>query len=153
MFLVLLVGLGVMLGNLLGYGLATAAIVKVLARLIRQGYTGESFWKNVAVMLVVTFITAAAHMIQIAVWAVTFLGCGEAWSFETAFYYSAENYTALGCGDIILSERWRMLCPLEAINGLLLFGLTTAGMFAVKNHLRQELGRQSEAASSSEPEA
>ena len=60
---------------------------------------------------------------------------GEMSTFEKSFYYSAENYTALGYGDIILSEQWRLLGPLEAINGLLLFGLSTAVMFAVMSRL------------------
>jgi Ion channel len=50
-------------------------------------------------------------------------------------YFSAENYTALGYGDLVLAERWRLLGPLEAINGLLLIGLSTAGMFVVLNRL------------------
>jgi hypothetical protein len=54
---------------------------------------------------------------------------------ERAFYFSAENYTALGYGDIMLSDRWRLLGPLEAINGLLLFGLSTAVMYAVMSRL------------------
>jgi len=60
---------------------------------------------------------------------------GEMSTFEKAFYYSAENYTALGYGDIILSDQWRLLGPLEAINGLLLFGLSTAVMFAILSRL------------------
>ena len=41
----------------------------------------------------------------------------------------------IGYGDINLSDRWRLLGPLEAINGLLLFGLSTAVMFAVMSRL------------------
>jgi hypothetical protein len=52
-----------------------------------------------------------------------------------SFYCSAQNYTALGYGDVVLSQRWRLLGPLEAINGLLLFGLSTAVMFAVLSRL------------------
>jgi hypothetical protein len=67
--------------------------------------------------------------------------------FETAFYVSAENYTSLGYGDFVLSPEWRLLGPLEAINGLLLFGLSTAVLFAVMsrlvmNHLRARLGQR-----------
>jgi len=68
-------------------------------------------------------------------WSVIFLICGEMSSFDKAFYFSAVNYTSLGYGDIVLSERWRLLGPLEAMNGLLLFGLSTAVMFAVLNRL------------------
>jgi len=124
-----------LLGSLLSYGMATALIVHLVVRLIRAGYTALGFWKNVAVMIVITLVTAAAHLIQIALWAGIYLVCGEIASFEKAFYFSAENYTALGYGDIVLSERWRLLGPLEAVNGLLLFGLSTALMFAVMSHL------------------
>jgi hypothetical protein len=135
MLLALLVGTGVFLGSLLSYAMATALIVYLVVRLIRTGFTGLGFWKNVAIMMILSFVTAAAHLTQIALWAVVFLICGEIATFEKAFYFSAENYTALGYGDIVLSERWRLLGRLEAINGLLLFGLSTAVIFAVMSHL------------------
>ena len=156
MLLPLLIGIGAFLGSLLFYGMATALIVHLVVRLIRTGYTGLGFWKNVAVMMIVSLVTAAAHLIQIALWAVALLLTGEISTFETAFYYSAENYTALGYGDIVLSARWRLLGPLEAINGLLFFGLSTAVLFAVMSHLtanflRRQLGQRGEAATSQEP--
>jgi hypothetical protein len=145
----LLVGTGVLLVSLLLYGVATALLVQVVVRLIHSGYAGLGLWKNVVVMMVVSLITAAMHLAQIALWAVIFLVCGEIATFEQAFYVSAENYTALGYGDVLLSERWRLLGPLEAINGLLLFGLSTAVLFAVMSHLianrlRHQLGQWGE---------
>src|SRR6516225_2824412 len=112
MLLTLLVGVGVLLASLLSYGIATALIVDLLVRLIRSGYTGLVFWKNLAVMMVVALATAVAHLIQIALWAVALLMVGEISTFEKAIYCSAENYTALGYGDIIFSEEWRLLGPL-----------------------------------------
>jgi hypothetical protein len=151
MFLSLLVGMGVLLASLLFYGMATNLIVRVVVHLIRRGYTGLGFWKSVAVMMIVTLITAVAHLAQIALWGIALLLTGEIATFEKAFYFSAENYTALGYGDISLSERWRLLGPLEAIDGLLLFGLSTAVMFAVLSHLitnrlRSQLGPLAEEA-------
>ena len=70
-----------------------------------------------------------------AVGATAFRASGEISTFEKAFYFSAQNYTTLGYGDIVLSDRWRLLGPLEAINGLLLFGLSTAAMFAALSRL------------------
>jgi hypothetical protein len=143
MLLALLVGTVALLCGLLSYALATALIVRVVMRLSLLGPADLGFWRNTAAMMVITLITAVAHLAQIALWAIVFLLCGEMASFESAFYFSAENYTALGYGDIVLSERWRLLGPLEAINGLLLFGLSTAVMFAVlgrllANHLHRE---------------
>jgi Ion channel len=135
MILPLVVGTCVLLVSLLAYGVVTAFLAQVVVRLIRHGYAGVVFWKNVAIMTIVTLATAAMHLTQIGVWAVVLLGCGEISTFEQAFYASAENYTALGYGDVILSGQWRLLGPLEAINGLLLFGLSTAVLFAVLSHL------------------
>ena len=135
MFLALLISAGVLLCSLLCYAMATALIVGMVVRVLPVGHGDLGFWKSVAVMMVVTLITAVMHVIEIALWAIVVLLCGEMTTFEAAFYFSAENYTALGYGDIILSQRWRLLGPLEAIDGLLLFGLSTAVLFAVLNRL------------------
>ena len=86
-------------------------------------------------MLVVTVIMATAHLLLLGVWAVVLLACGQTADFETSLYLSAENYTSLGYGDIVPTGSWRLLGPLEAMNGLLLFGLSTAVMFAVMSRL------------------
>ena len=78
-----------------------------------------------------------AHLIDIAIWAVLFLVCGEFSDFGTAYYHSAVNYTTLGYGDLIMTPSWRMLGPLEAANGMLTFGVSTAIIFAVIHRLIQ----------------
>jgi hypothetical protein len=135
MVLALLVGLTTLLVSLVSYGMATALIVQLVVHLIHRGYVGRRFWKNFTVMMIVSLLTAMVHLSQIALWAFTLLLCGAASTFEISFYASAENYTALGYGDFVFSEPWRLLGPLEAINGLLLFGLSTAVMFAVMSRL------------------
>jgi hypothetical protein len=135
MGLALLVGTGTLLVSLLIFGTATGLIVDLVVRLIQQGYAGLTYWKNIAVMTIVSLVTALVHLIQITLWALAFLLCGAASTFEDAFYGSAQDYTSLGYGDAVLPGPWRLLGPLEAINGLLLFGLSTAVMFAVMSHL------------------
>jgi hypothetical protein len=136
MVLPLLAGAALLLASLVSYAMAMSLIVRVVARLIQKGYAGPGFWKNLTMMLLVVSIAGAAHLAQIALWAVVFLLCGALSGFERAFYFSAQNYTALGYGDVLLlSEEWRLLGPLEAINGLLFFGLSTALLFAIMSHL------------------
>jgi hypothetical protein len=132
MGLSLLVGTGVFLVSLVFFAMTTTLIVNLALRLIRLGL---GFWKSVAIMMIVSLITAAAHLILIAMWAVVFLVCGEVANFQQAVYFSAQSYTSLGYGDVHLSERWQLLGPLEAVNGLLLFGLSTAIMFSVLSNL------------------
>jgi hypothetical protein len=149
MLLALLIGIGVLLCSLLCYAMATDIIVHLIVRVLPRDHGVLGFWKGVAFMMLVTLITAVTHLFEIALWAIVFLLCGEMKEFETAFYFSAVNYTALGYGDIVLPDQWRLLGPIEAINGLLLFGISTAVMFAVlnrliSNRLRHQHGHRSE---------
>ena len=135
MYSALLLGTGLLLASLLSFAVAIAIVVSLMSRVIGSGYSGESIWKNVAIMIVITLAMAAAHLMEIVLWATAFRASSEISTFEKAFYFSAQNYTTLGYGDIVLSDRWRLLGPLEAINGLLLFGLSTAVMFAALSRL------------------
>jgi len=131
----LLLGAGLLVVSLVSFAVAIALVVSLMSRVIRTGYSGEGFWKNVAIMIVVTLVMAAAHLVEIVLWAIVFRASSGISTFEKAFYFSAQNYTTLGYGDIVLSDRWRLLGPLEAINGVLLFGLSTAVMFAALSRL------------------
>ncbi len=135
MILILLISAGTLLCSLVCFAAATAVVVRTVVRLLPADGADVSFWKGLGIMMVVTLMTGVMHLIEICLWAVVYLRCGELTTFETAFYFSAENYTALGYGDLVLGERWRLLGPLEAINGLLLIGLSTAGTFVVLNRL------------------
>jgi hypothetical protein len=132
---VLLLGTGLLVASLVSFAVAISLVVSLMSRVIRSGYSGERFWKNVAIMIVITLVMAAAHLMEIVLWAAAYRASGEISTFETAFYFSAQNYTTLGYGDIVLSDHWRLLGPLEAINGVLLFGLSTAVMFAALGRL------------------
>ena len=47
------------------------------------------------------------------------------------------NYTTLGDSDKVMSPSWRLLAPLEAGNGMLMFGVSTAMLFAIIQRLIQ----------------
>ena len=124
-----------MLVSLFSFGLATGLLVQFVVHWLRKSHGKSQFWKNIAILMILSMTMALVHLIQIGLWALTIRLCGATSTFEDAFYCSAQNYTALGYGDITLSEQWRLLGPLEAINGLLLFGLSSAVMFGVMSHL------------------
>ena len=103
--------------------------------LLRVGYAGPTFWHNVIVTIGVHLILLTALLAQVAVWAGAFRLCGALPDYATAFYHSAVNFTTLGYGDIVMAPGWRLLGPLEAANGVLMFGLSASAMFAVTNRL------------------
>ena len=86
----------------------------------------------VSVILTILFV---GHLFQIAIWAALFLYLGEFSDFLTAFYHSAVNFASLGYGDIVMSEKWRLLGALEASNGVLMFGLSAGTLLAVMTRL------------------
>ena len=135
MLLPLMLATALLLSGLLAYGAAMQLIVRVMVKIICRGPSDLGFWKGTAVMAIVTLITAVAHLTQIALWAVAFVLCGQVSTLETAFCLSAQNFTAFGYGDTVLAERWRLLSPLEAANGLLFFGMSTAVLFAIMSQL------------------
>ncbi len=156
MLMLFMVAAVLLFGSLLVYGTAIHLIVRVAVALIRSRSSDLGFWKSTAVMAVVTAITAAAHLTQIAFWALALLLCGQVSTLEAAFYFSAQNFTSLGYGDVLLSEGWRLLGPLEAVNGLLFFGLSTAVLFAIMSQmiahrLHTETGYKGEAAGNQAP--
>ena len=85
-------------------------------------------------------VLVALHAIQIGIWAITYkvlVPEGELPSFEAAAYFSFVTFTTLGYGDITLSEGWRLLSGIQALNGILLVGWSTAVLFAVVQRIWQ----------------
>jgi len=125
----LLVSLVTTLTTIVIHGLALIAVLYIVVREYRLGRAGIRFWRDLAIIATVT------QLALIAVWAVVLSLCGEFTSLAGAFYHSAMNYTSLGYGDVVMSASWKLLGPLEAANGLLLFGVSTAMIFAVIQRL------------------
>jgi len=41
------------------------------------------------------------------------------------------NFSSLGYGDIVMSPRWRLLGSIEAVTGILMFGVSTATFYTI----------------------
>jgi hypothetical protein len=117
--------------NLTLLALAAAMLVRFLLPRISPVAARAPFWGGAAVLGTVLVALLATSLAQIALWAVAFVLGGEFADFETAFYHSAVNFTTLGYGDIVMSRHWRLLGPLEAVNGSLMLGLSAAMLFTV----------------------
>jgi len=105
-------------------------------------------WRVVTFALLILAIFAA-HVIEIWVWAVFFFFIEEISTFEAALYFSTSSFTTVGFGDVTLTEEWRLLSSLEATNGMILFGWSTAFIFAVIRGIYDHHYRGVEAYSSS----
>jgi hypothetical protein len=72
-----------------------------------------------------------AHVLEVLVWATVYAIAGVAPPGSDLLYFAFVNYTTLGYGDVTPVERWRLLGPMTAMNGVLLFGWSTAVIFEV----------------------
>ena len=68
---------------------------------------------------------------EVLIWSLAYLIVGAAPEGADRVYFAFVNYATLGYGDIVPLPRWRLLGPITAMNGVLLFGWSTAVIFAV----------------------
>ena len=66
---------------------------------------------------------------EAALWAAAFRSLRALPDGRTAMLYSLNAITSYGHTDLVLAPHWRLMGALEALNGMLLFGLTTAFLY------------------------
>jgi hypothetical protein len=109
------------------------AVVRTESR--RLAYTS---WALARVMCSVVGVLMAAHVVEVAVWAIAYKLVGAAPAGVSVIYFAFVNYTTLGYGDVVPVARWQLLGPATAMCGILMFGWSTAVIFEV---LRRTLQR------------
>jgi hypothetical protein len=101
----------------------------------------DSFASKIIVLNGVMVILVVGNLAQVAIWALLFMILGEFDAFRDAFYHSAVNFATLGYGDIVMSEAHRLLGPLQAINGVLMIGFSTAVLMSTVTDLLKKTGK------------
>jgi hypothetical protein len=92
-------------------------------------------WNLIALLIfetgVIGLILAVLHGIECGIWAAAYLWLGALDSPTDAFVYSIDSMATLGASGLTLQRPWQMMGGLEAVNGMILFGVSTAYVFAV----------------------
>ena len=96
----------------------------------RNRLPNSSIATGLMVIVVVMILLLIGNFAQILLWALLFQWLGEFEQLSDAVYHSAVNFSTLGYGDIVMSEAHRILGPLEAVNGVLMIGVSTAVLMA-----------------------
>jgi voltage-gated potassium channel Kch len=104
--------------------------LRVLNRWLHRRHNVHSY-NAIALIAGTILMFFAAALIEVGLWAGAYLAIGAVEGVETSIYYSMVTFTTLGYGDVVLSDRWRLLSSLEAANGIIMFGWTTAVVMAV----------------------
>ena len=118
--------------------LANIAVhVMAMIGVIRAARSAAAKWLSFpslrlgTVMIATVAVLMAAHMCELAIWSVAYAFVGATPEGADRLYFAFVNYTTLGYGDILPVPRWRLIGPMTAMNGVLLFGWSTAVIFEV----------------------
>jgi len=128
-------GGAISLGNIAIHAVLMAAVVEAARRALNWERVRRPA-RLVAVMVATAGMLMVAHLAEVIAWSLAYAVLDVAPAGADALYFAFVNYTTLGYGDVVPVERWRLLGPMAAMNGVLLFGWSTAVIFEV---LRQTM--------------
>jgi hypothetical protein len=116
--------------NIMIHALVTVAAIDI-ARSAGLKHTMRPRSHMMAVMVTIAVILMVAHTVEVLVWALAYALVGAAPEGSELLYFTFVNYTTLGYGDVTPVQGWRLTGPMTAMNGILMFGWSTAVLFEV----------------------
>jgi ion channel len=126
----ILFGAGINICNIAIHAIAMVVILRS-RRIVHARVPSHPMLRLIGIMTAVVSLLMAAHLLEITVWSVAYEFLGVAPENSDTLYFAFVNYTTLGYGDVLPVARWRLLGPMTAMNGVLLFGWSTAVIFQV----------------------
>ena len=132
----LLVGTAVSVCNIAIHALVMATVVQISSRIVDAKHAVWQSVRSTIVMVATVSIATvpvlmAAHFSEVMVWSLAYAIVEAAPAGADPVYFAFVNYTTLGYGDVTPVQRWRLLGPMTAMNGVLMFGWSTAVIFEV----------------------
>jgi hypothetical protein len=127
--------------NIAIHALVMLVVISV-ARIAGETTAPRQSLRLVAVMIATVLVLMIAHFAEVFVWSLSYATVGAAPKGADLIYFAFVNYTTLGYGDVTPVERWRLLGPMTAMNGVLMFGWSTAVIFEVLQKVLMESSRE-----------
>ena len=117
---------------------AAAVVVLAFAAVgmrVRLESRGLKLWNLIAILIciigVIGLLLAVLHGIECGIWAGMYLWLGALDSPADALLFSLDSMSTRGASQLTLHRHWQLMGALEAVDGMLLFGVSTAYVFAV----------------------
>ena len=126
--------------HVLGLGLAYRGLSLVLA-----GNRKDRPALGVPALIIggLALFAAILHGLEGSIWAAVYILIGALPDRRSAMLYSVGAMTTYGKADVYLDSRWQLMGPLEALDGWILFGLTTAFLLAIIQNIWNNPNRHS----------
>ncbi len=127
----LIVGFSAMLVCLIVQAAVAFWSVRYYLRQSSNAAAPHKFIAAIQPLLVSMLVMMAGNFVQITLWGILFLLLGEFKELYEAIYHSAVNFASLGYGDFVMSQNRKLLGPLEAVNGVIMLGMTSAALMVI----------------------
>jgi type IV secretory pathway TrbD component len=131
-------GISVSLVNFAIHAFLVSAVVVAARRAVRATMKLPASRRLVMVTGAAAAVLLFGHVAEVGVWAI-FYAIADVAPAADPFYFAFVNYTTLGYGDVVPSAEWRLIGPITAMNGVLLFGWSTAVLFDVIRTVEETL--------------
>jgi hypothetical protein len=125
-----LVGSAVSIVNIAIHALVMTFVVQISRALASRDRSSQPLFLT-WMMIGTVSILMAAHAGEVLIWALAYSILGVTDKETNSIYFAFVNYTTLGYGDVIPNRKWQLLGPMTAMNGVLMFGWSTAVIFEV----------------------
>ena len=129
MLLKMLIAGGLVVATVAMHAVGFDVLLRVIMR--SRALDRSGFVPVIGMVIGLTCWLMLIHLAEIAIWGLFYLWHGCLPEVESAFYFSGVTYTTVGYADLVLPRPWRMLAPVEALTGILMYGLSTGLFFAV----------------------
>jgi len=122
------IGAGLVILTTITHAIAMRLALQAIRRVHAEEWNVHQW---TAVFLTAVFVLAMffTSVLEALMWAAVYVMVGAIGDIGTALYFSLVTYTTLGFGDVTLSTQWALLSAIEAANGIIMFGWTTALTF------------------------
>ena len=118
--------------NITIHSLVMTVVVHV-ARVSSTTKRSHPSLRLIITMIATVSVLMAAHVLEVFAWSLAYAIVDAAPAGTNLVYFAFVNYATLGYGDVTPVEAWRLLGPITAMNGALMFGWSTAVMYEVLN--------------------
>uniref|UniRef100_UPI0032172687 potassium channel family protein n=1 Tax=uncultured Draconibacterium sp. TaxID=1573823 RepID=UPI0032172687 len=133
MFKILIIGFAIIAVNVFLQAIASMYLSKKTIHLLEEWKKEYSNFRILRLLSFSFMFLTLLHVLHALVWAISLYALPAIQSkfvrFSDIYYYSIVTFTTLGYGDITLHSAWRILSGIEAINGIMLIGWSTALMY------------------------
>jgi hypothetical protein len=121
-----------------------ALVLLTIRSWLAKRHLGFHYLTPIVICLVTAagLLLAVLHGIEATIWAAAFLWLGAIDSRLDAILYSLDSMATRGASGLTLRGPWRMMGALEAVDGMLLFGISTAFIFALLQAFWSMLSRR-----------